>query len=50
MPERFDELKQRFISAPILVNYHPQRQKIIETDASDLAKGAVANQLEPDGK
>ena len=41
----FDELKQRFISAPILVNYHPQHQKIIETDASDLAKGAVLNQL-----
>ena len=46
----FDKLKQRFISAPILVDYHPQRQKIIETDASDLPKGAVLNQLEPDGK
>ena len=33
-----------------MVNYHPQCQKIIETDASNLAKGAVFNQLEPDGK
>ena len=46
----FDGLKQHFISAPILVNYHPQCQKIIKPDASDLAKGAVLNQLEPDGK
>ena len=46
----FDELKQRFICTPIVVNYHPQRQKIIETDASDLSKGAVLNELEPDGK
>ena len=46
----FDELKQRYISAPILVNYHPQHQKIIQSDASDLAKGGVLNQLEPDGK
>ena len=46
----FDELKGRFISAPILVNNHPERQKIVETDASNLAKGAVLSQLEPDGK
>ena len=37
----FDGLKQRFISAPILINYYLQRQKIIKTDASDLAKGVV---------
>ena len=46
----FDELKQRFISAPILVNYHLQHQKIIETDVIDLAKGAVLSQLKPDGQ
>ena len=33
-----------------MVNCHPDHPKIIETDASDLAKGAVLNQLEPDGK
>ena len=32
------------------MDYHPQRQKIIETDASYSPKGAVLNQLEPDGK
>ena len=39
----FDELEQPFILAPILVNYHPQCQKIIVTNASDLAQGAVLN-------
>ena len=39
--QAFDELKNRFVSAPILVNNDPTRPKIIETDASNLAKGAV---------
>ena len=33
-----------------MANYHPEREKQIETDASDLAKGAVLSQKEPDGK
>ena len=48
--QAFDELKSRFISAPILVNNDSTRPKIIETDASNLAKGAVLSQLEPDNR
>ena len=43
-------MKGRFISAPILVNNYQERQKIVETDASNLAKGAVLSPLKPDGK
>ena len=43
-------MKRSFVEVPILANYHPDRVKQIETDASDLAKGAVLSQLEPDGR
>ena len=48
--QAFDELKNRFVSAPILVNNDPTPPKVIETDASNLAKGAVLSQLEPDNR
>jgi hypothetical protein len=48
--DAFEQLKQRFSEAPILAHYHPDRPKMIETDASDLAKGGVLNQYEPDKK
>ena len=35
-----------FVEAPILVNYHPDKPVMIETDASALAKGAVLYQFE----
>ena len=45
----FDEVQNRFISAPNVVNNHPERQKIVETDASNLTKGTVLSQLELEG-
>ena len=40
----FEELKQRFTSAPILRHYDPELPCIIECDASDFAIGAVLSQ------
>ena len=37
----FEELKQRFTSAPILRHYDPELHGIIECDASDFAIGSV---------
>ena len=38
------------MKAPILAYFALERAKMMETDASDLAKGGILNQLEPDGK
>ena len=46
--EAFQGLKQSFTTAPILAHFWPDRAKMIETDASDLAKGGILSQLEPD--
>ena len=43
-------MKKYFTSAPILAHFHNECSKMLETDASDLAKGAVLSQLEPDKK
>ena len=40
----FEELKQRFTSAPSLRHYNPELPCIIECDASDFAIGAVLSQ------
>ncbi|KAH0603046.1 uncharacterized protein H6S33_008050 [Morchella sextelata] len=45
----FDELKERFTSAPILRHYDEHREAIIETDASDWAEAAVLSQVFEDG-
>ena len=42
--EAFEELKRRFTSAPILAHFYPDRQTVIETDASDFALGAILSQ------
>jgi hypothetical protein len=42
--QAFDELKSRFTTAPILAHFNPQKQVIIETNASDFALGAVLSQ------
>lgn len=42
--EAFQELKGRFISAPILVHPDPSRQFVVEVDASDIGVGAVLSQ------
>ena len=44
--EAFNKLKVSFTKAPILTHYHPKKPLMIETDASDLAKGAVLSQYE----
>ena len=47
----FDHLKERFVSAPILAHFNPDRLIKLETDASDFALGAILSQLsEEDGK
>ena len=46
----FDRLKETVTSAPILVHYHHDRAKMIETDAPDLALGGVLNQKESDAR
>jgi hypothetical protein len=46
----FDELKKRFTEAPILIIFDPEKEVVLETDASDYAIGACASQLGPDGK
>lgn len=40
----FQTLKERFTSAPILLLLDPERQFIIEVDASDIGVGAVLSQ------
>jgi len=46
----FQELKQRFTTAPILAHFDAQRPVIIETDASDFALGAILSQRDNEGK
>jgi len=46
----FEELKQRFTSAPILSHFDAQKPVIIETDASDFAIGAVLSQRDNEGR
>lgn len=40
----FERLKKLFSSAPILVTPDPQRQFIVEVDASDVGVGAILSQ------
>jgi len=42
----FQELKQRFTTAPILAHFDATKPVIIETDASDFALGAVLSERE----
>jgi len=43
--EAFDDLKRRFISAPILCHFYPELDKVVETDASDYALGCILLQF-----
>ena len=43
--EAFEELKKRFITAPILCHFFPDRETIDENDASDFALGCVLSQF-----
>jgi len=40
----FEELKQRFTTAPILAHFDPAKPVIIESDISDFALGAILSQ------
>jgi len=40
----FEELKRRFTSAPILTHFYPDRETVIETDASDFALACILSQ------
>ena len=44
--EAFNKLKVSFTEALILTHYHPKKPLMFETDASDLAKGAVLSKYE----
>src|SRR5215469_2061728 len=46
----FADLKTAFTSAPILAHFHPNRQIILETDASDYAIAAILSQENPETK
>ena len=46
----FQELKQRFTTAPILAHFDAQQPVIIETDASDFALGAILSQRDNEGR
>ena len=43
--EAFDDLKRRFISAPILCNLYRELDTVVETDASDYALGFILSQF-----
>ena len=42
--EAFEKLKKKFISAPILASFDPERKIILETNASDQALGSCLSQ------
>ena len=45
----FEELKERFTTAPILAHFDYDRDVIIETDASDYVSAGVLSQHDDDG-
>ena len=45
----FQELKYRFTSAPVLRHFDPDKEIIMETDASDYISAGVMSQYEADG-
>ena len=46
----FKELQHRLTTAPILAIYDPERQALLETDASDFAIGACLTQKDDEGR
>jgi len=48
--EAFQELKQRFTTAPILSHFDTQKPVILETDALDFAIEAVLSQRDEEGR
>ena len=46
----FNTLKKAFTSAPILTHWMPDKQIVVETDASDYALGAILSLFSDDGE
>jgi len=46
----FNDLKNRFTTAPVLEHFDPAKPVIIETDASDFAIGAVLSQRDEENR
>ena len=44
--EAFEYLKRCFTTAPILCHFHPDRDTVVETDASDYALGSILSQFQ----
>ena len=44
--EAFEYLKRCFTTAPILCHFHPDRDTVVETDASDYALGCILSQIQ----
>jgi len=42
----FQDLKKRFMTAPILAHFDPEKPVMIETDTSDFAIGVVLSQCD----
>jgi predicted aspartyl protease len=42
----FDELKEAFCSAPILAHFDPDRECVVETDASDYVSAGILSQYD----
>jgi hypothetical protein len=47
--QAFEDLKQRFISDPILATFDPDRETVLEADASNWATGGVLSQYDDNG-
>ena len=45
----FQELKHRFTSAPVLRHFDPDKEIIVETDASDYVSAGVISQYDANG-
>jgi hypothetical protein len=45
----FEELKQRFITAPILAHFDPEKPTILEADCSGYSLGACLSQVDRNG-
>jgi hypothetical protein len=50
MQKSFEDLKNRFTTAPILSHFDPMKTCIVETDASDFALGAILSQKDHKGR
>jgi RNase H-like domain found in reverse transcriptase len=48
--QAFNNLKQRFTTAPILAHFNPDLKCVVETDSSNHALGGVLSQYNKNGE